>query len=44
MIGLLAFGFCDDRLAGYLALFPNARYFLIGMGTNDLGTWNLALT
>jgi lysophospholipase L1-like esterase len=23
----------------YLALFPNARYFVLGMGTNDLGTW-----
>jgi lysophospholipase L1-like esterase len=23
----------------YLDLFPNARYFIVGMGTNDLGTW-----
>lgn len=23
----------------YLDLFPNARYFIIGYGTNDLGTW-----
>lgn len=23
----------------YLALFPNANYFVLGMGTNDLGTW-----
>jgi lysophospholipase L1-like esterase len=27
------------QVADYLALFPNARYFIIGMGTNDLGTW-----
>jgi lysophospholipase L1-like esterase len=23
----------------YLDLFPNSRYFVIGFGTNDLGTW-----
>ena len=23
----------------YLELFPNSRYFIIGFGTNDLGTW-----
>jgi gamma-glutamylcyclotransferase (GGCT)/AIG2-like uncharacterized protein YtfP/lysophospholipase L1-like esterase len=23
----------------YLDLFPNGRYFIIGFGTNDLGTW-----
>jgi len=23
----------------YLDLFPNCRYFIIGFGTNDLGTW-----
>ena len=23
----------------YLDLFPNSRYFIIGFGTNDLGTW-----
>ncbi len=27
------------QVRDYLALFPNARYFIIGMGTNDLGTW-----
>ena len=27
------------QVQDYLALFPNARYFIIGMGTNDLGTW-----
>ena len=24
----------------YLDLFPNSRYFIIGFGTNDLGTWS----
>ena len=28
-----------QQVRDYLALFPNARYFIIGMGTNDLGTW-----
>ena len=28
-----------QQVQDYLALFPNARYFVIGMGTNDLGTW-----
>ena len=28
-----------QQVCDYLALFPNARYFVIGMGTNDLGTW-----
>ncbi|MGO9107603.1 MAG: hypothetical protein ACLP9L_00075 [Thermoguttaceae bacterium] len=28
-----------QQVQDYLALFPNARYFIIGMGTNDLGTW-----
>jgi lysophospholipase L1-like esterase len=28
-----------QQVADYLDLFPNARYFVIGMGTNDLGTW-----
>ena len=28
-----------QQVRDYLALFPNARYFAIGMGTNDLGTW-----
>ena len=23
----------------YLEMFPNSRYFIIGFGTNDLGTW-----
>lgn len=23
----------------YLEVFPNSRYFIIGFGTNDLGTW-----
>ena len=26
-------------MTDYLALFPNARYFVFGIGTNDLGTW-----
>ena len=26
------------KVNDYLVLFPNARYFVIGMGTNDLGT------
>lgn len=28
-----------QQVQDYLALFPNARYFVMGMGTNDLGTW-----
>ena len=28
-----------QQVRDYLGLFPNARYFIIGMGTNDLGTW-----
>ena len=28
-----------QQVADYLALFPNARYFVFGMGTNDLGMW-----
>ena len=28
-----------QQVRDYLALFPNARYFVFGMGTNDLGTW-----
>jgi lysophospholipase L1-like esterase len=28
-----------QQVRNYLALFPNARYFIMGMGTNDLGTW-----
>ena len=28
-----------QQVQDYLELFPNARYFIIGMGTNDLGTW-----
>ena len=28
-----------QQVRDYLDLFPNARYFVIGMGTNDLGTW-----
>ena len=28
-----------QQVTDYLALFPNARYFVMGMGTNDLGTW-----
>ena len=28
-----------SRCRTILHLFPNARYFVIGMGTNDLGTW-----
>ena len=27
-----------QQVRDYLALFPNARYFVFGMGTNDLGT------
>ena len=27
------------QVEDYLALFPNARYFIFGMGTNDLGIW-----
>jgi len=28
-----------QQIMDHLDLFPNARYFLFGMGTNDLGTW-----
>jgi lysophospholipase L1-like esterase len=28
-----------DHVRRYLGLFPNARYFVIGFGTNDLGMW-----
>jgi len=28
-----------QQVRDYLDLFPNARFFIIGMGTNDLGTW-----
>jgi len=28
-----------QQIRDYLSLFPNARYFVMGMGTNDLGTW-----
>ena len=28
-----------QQVRDYLRLFPNARYFVIGFGTNDLGTW-----
>lgn len=28
-----------QQVRDYLDLFPNSRYFVIGMGTNDLGTW-----
>ena len=28
-----------QQVQDYLALFRNARYFVFGMGTNDLGTW-----
>jgi lysophospholipase L1-like esterase len=28
-----------QQVQDYLAFFPNARYFIFGMGTNDLGTW-----
>lgn len=28
-----------NQVQDYLALFPKARYFVIGFGTNDLGTW-----
>ncbi len=27
------------QVRDYLEWFPNARYFIIGYGTNDLGTW-----
>ena len=27
------------QVEDYLDLFPNARYFIIGYGTNDLGIW-----
>ena len=28
-----------QQVCDYLDLFPHARLFIIGMGTNDLGTW-----
>ena len=28
-----------QQVRDYLDLFPSARYIVIGMGTNDLGTW-----
>jgi lysophospholipase L1-like esterase len=28
-----------QQVQDYLGLFPNARYFVFGMGTNDLGIW-----
>lgn len=28
-----------QQVRDYLDLFPNSRYFVFGMGTNDLGTW-----
>lgn len=28
-----------QQVRDYLGMFPNARSFIIGMGTNDLGTW-----
>jgi lysophospholipase L1-like esterase len=28
-----------QQVRDYLNLFPNARYFIFGMGTNDLGMW-----
>ena len=28
-----------QQVQDYLELFPNARYFVFGMGTNDLGMW-----
>ena len=28
-----------QQVQDYLRLFPNARYFIFGMGTNDLGIW-----
>jgi lysophospholipase L1-like esterase len=28
-----------QQVQDYLALFPNACYFVMGMGTNDLGMW-----
>jgi lysophospholipase L1-like esterase len=27
------------QVQDYLAVFPNARYFVVGFGTNDLGIW-----
>lgn len=27
------------QVRDYLGLFPNARYFIVGYGTNDLGMW-----
>ena len=29
----------DAQVRDYLDLFPNARYFVLGYGTNDLGMW-----
>ena len=28
-----------EQVRDYLDLFPNARYFVVGYGTNDLGMW-----
>lgn len=28
-----------QQIEDYLGLFPNARFIIVGMGTNDLGTW-----
>lgn len=28
-----------QQIQDYLDLFPNARFVILGMGTNDLGTW-----
>jgi lysophospholipase L1-like esterase len=28
-----------EQVQAYLGVFPNARYFIIGFGTNDLGMW-----
>jgi lysophospholipase L1-like esterase len=28
-----------EQVRDYLGLFPNARYFVVGYGTNDLGMW-----
>jgi len=27
------------QVQDYLELFPNARFFVVGYGTNDLGMW-----
>jgi lysophospholipase L1-like esterase len=28
-----------QQIEDYLGLFPNARFIIVGMGTNDLGSW-----